>query len=220
MAMHTLRYEIDSPEQAARALAGLHASSGAGDEPAVARRRDGAGRVVGAEIDWTRQEDGTGASLNTVLGFIRIDGRRMTVEVNSARRAEVIKEEIAHRLGDGARLKATMVEDVEAALRRMQAEGPAEQDLEMEDQQRALDEDPEVQRLIQETLEQHYQGWPDEPLPALQGRTPREAVGDADGREVVEALLLDFERSQPAEGGFNFDSVRRELGLPVGPVDD
>jgi hypothetical protein len=217
LTMHTLRYEIDSPEQAAQALAGLHESSGAGDEPAVAWRRDGGGRVVGAEIDWTRQEDGTGALLNTMLGTIRIDGRRLTVEVNSAQRAEVIKEEIARRLGDGARLEATMVEDVEGALRRMHAEGPAARDLELEEEQRELEENPEVQEMIRQTLERHYHGWVDEPLPALQGRTPREAVGDADGREAVEALLLTFERSPQPGGGYDFNRIRAELGLPLEP---
>ena len=95
LCQYTLRYEIDSPEWAAEALADLQGSSQAESEPRTACWRNAEGRVVGAKIDWTRQEDGTGALSTTVLGFIRIDGRRMTVEVNSARRAEVIKEEVS-----------------------------------------------------------------------------------------------------------------------------
>jgi hypothetical protein len=42
---------------------------------------------------------------NTLLGRIVIDGRRQTVEVNSARRAEMIRREIEARLGTGARFQ-------------------------------------------------------------------------------------------------------------------
>ena len=34
----------------------------------------------------------------------------------------------------------------------------------------------------------------DQTIPALGGRTPREAVADADGREAVAALVLQIER--------------------------
>jgi len=39
----------------------------------------------------------------------------------------------------------------------------------------------------------------DERLPALGGRTPREAVRDADGCEAVQALLRQFERNMARE---------------------
>lgn len=44
----------------------------------------------------------------------------------------------------------------------------------------------EMQRL-------HYEIWPEIPLPALNGRTPIDAVKYPDGREIVEALLSQFE---------------------------
>jgi hypothetical protein len=36
--------------------------------------------------------------------------------------------------------------------------------------------------------------WPDIKLPALKGKTPRQAVKTKDGREMVEAMLLDSSR--------------------------
>jgi len=40
----------------------------------------------------------------------------------------------------------------------------------------------------------HWEGWVDEKIPALGGKSPRQAVKSADGRESVEALLRSAER--------------------------
>ncbi|MGH7263494.1 MAG: hypothetical protein ACREMB_01405, partial [Candidatus Rokuibacteriota bacterium] len=44
-----------------------------------------------------------------------------------------------------------------------------------------------------EFYERHYRAWPDTPLPALGGRTPREAAGLEALRPRLVALLEDFE---------------------------
>jgi len=43
-------------------------------------------------------------------------------------------------------------------------------------------------------LTDHWDGWIDQKLPALGGKTPRQAVKTPDGKESVEALLLDASR--------------------------
>ncbi len=43
-------------------------------------------------------------------------------------------------------------------------------------------------------IDKHWQNWVDDKIPALGGKSPREAVKSADGREAVEALLKDAER--------------------------
>jgi len=42
----------------------------------------------------------------------------------------------------------------------------------------------------------HYEEWADHPLPALHGKTPREAMGTAAGRAAVDVLLKDFENHE------------------------
>lgn len=72
---------------------------------------------------------------------------------------------------------------------------------------------------IAEMMEAHWTGWVDEKLPALHGKTPRQAVRTADGREAVEALLVDIERRKDAHGpreALNREGVRQvreRLGL-------
>ena len=44
-------------------------------------------------------------------------------------------------------------------------------------------------------LRAHWQNWVDQEIPALGYKTPKQAVRSADGREAVEALLQDAERT-------------------------
>ncbi len=78
-------------------------------------------------------------------------------------------------------------------------------------------EPPEVANpIIREVKERHYAGWVDEALPALQGRSPREAVHTADGRRAVHVLLREIEQLEATlEPGARFDVsiLRRELGF-------
>ena len=55
---------------------------------------------------------------------------------------------------------------------------------------------PEVQAQVAEILAQHWEGWVDQEIPALGGKSPRDAVKTADGREAVEALLNDADRGR------------------------
>ncbi len=74
----------------------------------------------------------------------------------------------------------------------------------------------ELDRLSREYKMRHYQSWPDEPLPALEGRTPREAVSTKEGRAEVDLLLKrmeNMERRQESDAAFDFSILRKELGL-------
>ena len=64
-------------------------------------------------------------------------------------------------------------------------------------------------------MERHWESWIDEKIPALGGKTPRQAVRDRDGREMVEALLLDAERMDRKRGvpPVDYNGIRARLGL-------
>ena len=66
--------------------------------------------------------------------------------------------------------------------------------------------------------EQHYRGWPDTKLPALQGQTPRQAVRTAKGRATVSLILKDIENCEDrkrlaGESFYDVAELRAELGL-------
>ena len=74
----------------------------------------------------------------------------------------------------------------------------------------------DANNLIRAFKEKHYADWADQPLPALEGRTPREAVRTKAGRGSVDVLLKDCENHEariPEGERFDFSGLRRDLGL-------
>ena len=75
-----------------------------------------------------------------------------------------------------------------------------------------LNNRPEVKDLLAKHLRAHYRAWPKMKLPALKGKTPLQAMKTPEGREMVEAVLLDLE--QKAGSGPSLDP---EISLSCGP---
>jgi Protein of unknown function (DUF2384) len=78
--------------------------------------------------------------------------------------------------------------------------------------------DPEARELLQATMQKQAESWVHQKIPALGGRTPLEAVRDQDGKEMVEALLLDWERREEKDVSPNqirpdISALRRLLNL-------
>ena len=151
-----------------------------------------------------------------IIGSIRIDGQRLVAEVNSERRATLFRELADKVLPPGCHHISTVLESVEAALeahRRDHPEAP-EVDEDVED----LNNRPEVQAMIAEHLRAHYRAWPKMKLPALHGKTPLQAMKTPEGREMVEALLLDLEQKAGTGPGLDPEilvELRATLGAGV-----
>jgi len=214
---HEITYEIQSPDDAFQALSFL-ATHHTQEELRRDAQLDGAGRVKEAKFSWVRSGSKLNPALeNTVLGSISIEARRLTVEVNSERRAKRIMAEIRKRLkGDATHLKTT-ARSTEALLRASKRGSNRKERESQEAEHRRLMKSPEVQARIRSMLEAHWSSWPEQPLPALEGKTPLDAVNDPEGREMVDALLAMAERQEeehPQAGApFDFTPIRRRLGL-------
>ena len=214
---HTLYYEIESSELAFERLHTLCGNDIA-DRLRSEAKLDAKGHILRVEIPWSRKGHKRSKVLeNTLLGHLIIDGNTLTVEVNSAQRAEVAREKIEQLMGNAAIYKTTEIRSFDAFAAERKAAGP-DSKTDAQDQN-ALMQDPEVRRHVGEMLAAHWQGWVDQNIPALDGETPRQAVNTTDGRESVMALLLDAELHMAAdphmsEAGVNaINKVRRELGL-------
>jgi uncharacterized protein (DUF2384 family) len=214
--LHTLRYEVGSAQVAFDALAPL-AWGQTKEELLEETEMNADGSLRSAHIDWRKPGNAMHKSWdNTILGHLKIDGRTLIVEVNSARRAEKIRHEIEKRLGFLAVHKGTSTQSQEemrqAIERKRLTKGYGEEEAVFSPS------DPEAMELAAEMLRQHAEDWVDTRIPALRGRTPREAVADADGREIVEGLLKEWERrnrdsNDPVMQSFDVNAVRRKLGL-------
>jgi uncharacterized protein (DUF2384 family) len=213
---HTLRYEVGSAQVAFDALAPL--SWGVTREELLEEAEmnpDGSLRSV--HFDWRKSGNAMHKSWdNTILGHLKIEGRSLTVEVNSAKRAEKIRGEIEKRLGFLAVHKGTSTQSQEQMRQAIEQKKLTQNFGQAEAEFTATD--PEAREIAAEMLRQHAEEWIDTKIPALRGRTPRQAVADADGREMVEGLLKEWERrnqdsNDPVMRSFDVNTVRRKLGL-------
>jgi hypothetical protein len=214
---HILYYKIESSELAFERLQSLCGTDPA-DRLRSGAKLDAKGHILRVEIPWSRKGHKRSAALeNTLLGHLIIDGNTLTVEVNSAQRAEVARKKIERLMGNAASYKTTEIRSIDALSAERKATGP-DSKTDAQDQT-ALMQDPEMRRHVGKMLAVHWQGWIDQNIPALDGKTPRQAVQTTDGRESVIALLLDAELHMAAdphmsEAGVNtINKVRRELGL-------
>ncbi|MFH0786471.1 MAG: SEC-C metal-binding domain-containing protein [Pseudomonadota bacterium] len=214
---HKLVFQIDSPETVLAKLASLSVTESE-EEILSQARYDKDGRLQKAEWDWSRlgYKHSPGMS-NTVLGNLSIEGRKLTVQVNSAERAKKIRKIIEKRLDAGVRFKLDKIspfrpQEALASAQARKRQAPSSHE--------SLMQNPEVQQYLAETMRAHWDGWVDMKIPALGKRTPREAMLTADGREALEALLSDFEQGkavQPELDELNrrgVQRVRELLGLP------
>jgi len=214
---HTLHYDIDDAETAFKHFCSL---SVAEDEKTLRSSAimDDKGRVIKAEIPWSREGHKASSALdNTILGRIVINNQKLTIEVNSEARAKAIRKEVKTRLGKYARYKTTEIQSPESIPAKEKiAEG---RNLEKEMGHDDLMQIPEVRDKMAKVLTAHWDGWVDKKIPVLGGITPREAVKNSDGRESVEALLIDAERHTEYDeqmGDISLDAIkdtRRRLGL-------
>ena len=159
------------------------------------------------ELVWSKPADrDSGAMGDTItLGRIKFVGDELVVTVNSAKRFALARTWLE-------KLPGVAFQNV--TTRRW---NEAEKD-------RPLDEristpepvamTPELNAAVQEMMNKHYTAWVDMPLPALGGKTPRQACQTEAGRQQVLMLI----RTMPDPMGRGSvrvprEAIMRELGL-------
>jgi hypothetical protein len=217
LVFHTLKFRIESTERTFEGLAPL--ALGQSTEELLEDAEFGKdGKLHSVALDWRKKGNAKLPSWdNTILGNIKISGRSLVAEVNSENRAKRLRAEIKKRLGASATHQSTVAQTVDEMLAKSPKRDRAEAKMDAETVDDIL-RDPEVKRQIQEKVQNQAEAWVSEKIPILGGRTPMQAAGDPDGREIVESLLLDWER-RADEGAYqpgirpNLDVVRKLLKL-------
>jgi hypothetical protein len=171
--------------------------------------RKGRGGKAGGGIMLDTQMEGA-----TVLGSVELKGKTLLVTVNSAERAAKVQTLIDAAAGDLLRAPLTTIWTVEQMRADQRRDGPRE----------AADEiPPEIARqLMRDHLDKHYRETLDAPIPALGGKSPRQAVRTAAGREkVIDWLKMLENRSAGHKEGpiaeYDFGWMWGELGLQYHP---
>ncbi|MBM4117723.1 hypothetical protein FJ251_08260 [bacterium] len=134
-----------------------------------------------------------------------ITGEVLTLDTNSASRADALRKRIETACRFLIAHEARETQDLP----------PLASD---DDARKGLRAVPDLddQEVALEFKRRHYATWPDHPLPALRGKTPRQAARTAQGRRDLDTLLKypeNMELRAEGEAGFDFRALRRELGL-------
>jgi hypothetical protein len=152
---------------------------------------------------------------NTLLGHVTIRGDELLGKTNSLERAMRLKNKLAIGLGK-------MVEYVSIEGRDIASMPPAseEEKQKFREEQRQLMSDPEVRKALEEKQREYYlKDWIRSRIPALEDRTPKEALKTREGRLMLEHLINQMEAMAPAnkdaviQTDMNF--LRKALGLPL-----
>ncbi|HSB82322.1 MAG TPA: SEC-C metal-binding domain-containing protein, partial [Candidatus Methylomirabilis sp.] len=201
-----LRYEVRDPHRLLTTMAAapdFEETTGP-DEPAGARhfawiRIGPAERYVkqaalpaeGLMLN-TQRLDADGKAGIPGLASLTIDGNDLAVETMSTERLAWAKARLAELAGDAILLRADVIEDPMEKLRTM-PEG-------RRGREASSEIPPEVQtRLLGQTLHRHFTAWLDQEIPALDGRTPRQAARDVLLRPKLIQLLREIENAQDRE---------------------
>ncbi len=150
---------------------------------------------------------------NTIVGRAVLSTDSLVAEVNSVARADSLRDVIEQACGEllGNRLRS--ISDPSAVLEQQrQTREPAAS------ASKVNANTPEMNEIAREMKERHYAEWIHQCIPALGGKTPREAAKTKRGREMLDALMKDIELiegNQPEAVRFNVRKLRRALGLPV-----
>lgn len=148
---------------------------------------------------------------NTLMGNITISAGKITVEVNSKVRAETIIKLINNILGNNVSYQKTKVKSVDKKLLSVK---PSKHN---KSEKIGINNSPEAQAFFKDYMKKHWNNWLNESIPILDGLTPYQAAKTKDGREKLEALLLDFDRKNESSQDNllrpNVDELRKKLGL-------
>ncbi|HVL69895.1 MAG TPA: SEC-C metal-binding domain-containing protein [Vicinamibacterales bacterium] len=130
---------------------------------------------------WLEETD----EMSRVLGRLLIDGDRLRLETTSRPRGERGRSLLESIAGAAIRHRGTSHTSVESAMAQLR-ERPRESPQQEVPPEIAAD-------LVKEWQDRHYQRWMDEPVPALDGHTPREAAASKKLRPKLIELLRTFD---------------------------
>ena len=145
----------------------------------------------------------------TSLGNAALQDGALVLTVNSQERAERGRDLLASRLGDLVGTPLISHQDPEQAMAKYA--GEPEDDLGLPPEEAA--------RIIHAYFDEHFRRTLDEPLPILDGKTPRQAAATTEGRAQAIDWLKQLENTehhraaQQGEKPYDTAWIWRELGL-------
>jgi hypothetical protein len=193
------------------------------DEAALERaldgeREEGLGRTGSGAWHWS--EKSTPAAGDVSLGTFVLRSGVLTIETNSVERGKRARELVERLSGKAIKHRGTTHEDVRRkVMEALTARALGRADASDLEKSSPPPIDPNVaEALVLDHYARHYRAWVDEPVPALDGRTPRQAAQSRDLQSRVEDLIRGlegmYERAlKDGEPAYDPSWMWAELGL-------
>lgn len=143
-----------------------------------------------------------------VRATLTLDGDTLRVETNSEQRmdrvlANVLRLDPAMAVLDDTRQSISDTRKLSELAEQLPGDGSDAPD----------PDDPELAAFLADFIRDYETRWLDEPIPALDGHTPRQAADDPTRRGDLIKLLDTFPAGAAARGGMDVDRLRTALGL-------
>jgi len=142
---------------------------------------------------------------DTVVANVRIGDSTVIASTNSLARADAIRGRVEAACGSLLKNRLRSHTDPSAMMGRSMERSAAPRVTTVEER-----------AVVRELKERHYAQWLNDPIPALDGKTPREAARTKSGRARLMVLLDDFELSEsrePEDARVDVGKMRRLLGV-------
>lgn len=195
-------------EEAYQALIPMTVSEDSKEPLANVKMDKKTGKIKRIEFPWMKESHKKSKNVSfTLLGDILIESNKLTLKVNSEKRAKNGEKEILKYLGNKVRFIKMKKSTVDQAMKRQNKS----------DSRPKREFLPEEKTILENHYREYYAKWLNESLPILNGLTPREAILTENGRERLMAILLDFERRSnnlwESEPKPDIEWLKKELGL-------
>lgn len=118
----------------------------------------------------------------TVMGYIALEPNRLILTTHSEERTEQGKLMLSQCLGEDITFQVSRIDNF--------AHDSLKEPSSYTD---STELTPEMQEHIQALANKHWEHWMDDPIPLLDNQTPRQAAKTSRGRELLQALLLEYE---------------------------
>ena len=148
-----------------------------------------------------------------IRGSIHRQQRQLTITANSVERLGELRQQVL-AAAPGSRLVSDSIVPMEELLAEDGQDPGAKADRDAEAQRLGLSPEEEA-ALLEQVMRDYEQRWLDQQLPALDGRTPRQAAAEG-GSALAElhALLDDIQwQADNSGGGMSAARIRHHLGL-------
>jgi len=159
------------------------------------------GELLSLEFDWLEKG-------YIVKGQLMLEGNQLNIQVDSENRLEQIKRKISRRLGKRATFENVLYQPMDTLLE----DSPDLEDFIDNDD---ILQSSEIQDMVSEISVKYWTDWLDTPMSEISHQTPRQAAQSKKGRELLEGLLLEFQKiaDKDPRSAPDIAMLRRELKM-------